>query len=597
MNCRRRAVILSLGLFCSLLAGPALAAVGDVNDAGPEVRLPVTPPPAPSKTSAVREIRLDISPKPTPPAPNFAQGVGIPTGLDLPKPAFSEKDMLNQSAPVPAPPVFPGYSSDGPEMRLPVTPPKSGAAAKAGQGAQNGLALGGAAGEEPWHLAADRIVGQHGSEFIEAVGGATLVRGLNSLKADFIRYYQASRWVILRGNVRILWDGDVVQAEEAEFDLASMEAERKAAAEREALLKDLQAQLQDNFKALSADALASNNQNFLQLAAQHLAKVQEAGRGDLELRQKSIEGLVKPIRDTLAQVDGQIRTLEKQRVEAYAGLTEQVRRMTAEQGDLRRETGRLVTALRKPTVRGRWGEIQLKRVVELAGMLNHCDFVEQASVSTEEGKLRPDMVVRLPGGRNVVVDSKAPLEAYLDAQDATDEDVRRQRMAAHAGAIREHMTKLGQKSYWEHLSPTPEFVVMFLPSEIFFSAALEQAPRLIEEGVGKGVIVASPTTLIALLRAVAYGWRQEQTAENAQKIAELGRELHKRVATLAEHFGKVGKGLGAAVDAYNGAVNSFESRVLVQTRRFTELGAASEKELPALDPVEKSPRDLPQNGE
>jgi len=381
-------------------------------------------------------------------------------------------------------------------------------------------------------------------------------------------------------------------------DLAArMEAERKAAAEREALLKDLQAQLQDNFKALSADALASNNQNFLQLAAQHLAKVQEAGRGDLELRQKSIEGLVKPIRDTLAQVDGQIRTLEKQRVEAYAGLTEQVRRMTAEQGDLRRETGRLVTALRKPTVRGRWGEIQLKRVVELAGMLNHCDFVEQASVSTEEGKLRPDMVVRLPGGRNVVVDSKAPLEAYLDAQDATDEDVRRQRMDAHAGAIREHMTKLGQKSYWEHLSPTPEFVVMFLPSEIFFSAALEQAPRLIEEGVGKGVIVASPTTLIALLRAVAYGWRQEQTAENAQKIAELGRELHKRVATLAEHFGKVGKGLGAAVDAYNGAVNSFESRVLVQTRRFTELGAASEKELPALDPVEKSPRDLPQNGE
>lgn len=383
------------------------------------------------------------------------------------------------------------------------------------------------------------------------------------------------------------------RARESELS-ARMEEERKAASERQALLEDLQAKLQDTFKALSADALASNNQNFLQLAGQHLARVQESSKGDLDLRQKSIEGLVKPIRDTLSQVDVRIQDLEKQRVEAYAGLTQQVRQLMGEQGELRRETGKLVTALRRPSVRGRWGEIQLKRVVELAGMLDHCDFTEQTSVSTEDGRFRPDMVVRLPGGKNLVVDSKAPLEAYLNAQESPDEDARGQLMKAHARQIREHLGKLGQKAYWEHLKPTPEFVVMFLPGEIFFSSALEHDPALIEEGVKQRVIVASPTTLIALLRAVYYGWQQEKVARNAQLISDSGRKLYKHAVVMAEHFARVGKGLSGAVTAYNSSVKTMESGVLSQSRKLKELAAKEEKELPALEPLETFPRELPQ---
>jgi DNA recombination protein RmuC len=382
------------------------------------------------------------------------------------------------------------------------------------------------------------------------------------------------------------------QARESELT-ARMEEARKAAVERESLLRDLQAQLQNTFKALSADALNNNNQNFLQLAAQHLARVQEAGKGDLELRQKSIDGLVKPIREALSQVDVRIQDLEKQRVDAYAGLTKQVQLLMGEQGELRRETGKLVTALRRPTARGRWGEIQLKRVVELAGMLDHCDFTEQTSVTTEDGRLRPDMVVRLPGGKNLVVDSKAPLEAYLNAQEAPEEEARGQFMKTHARQIRDHLAKLGQKAYWEHLKPTPEFVVMFLPGEIFFSSALEQDPALIEEGVKQKVIVASPTTLIALLRAVYYGWQQEKVAKNAQLISDSGRKLYKHVVVMAEHFARVGKGLSGAVTAYNSSVKTMESGVLGQSRKLKELAAKEEKELPPLEPLETFPRELP----
>ena len=373
---------------------------------------------------------------------------------------------------------------------------------------------------------------------------------------------------------------------------ARMEEERKSALEKQALLEDLQARLQDTFKALSANALKDNNANFVALAKAHLGSFQESAKGDLELRQKNIEGLVKPIKDSLTQVDARIQEMEKSRQNAYVELTQQVKFLASDQVDLKKETKKLVDALRRPTVRGRWGEMQLRRVVELAGMINYCDFTEQTSVTTEDGRLRPDMIVRLPGGKNVVVDAKAPLEAYLNAYESQDEDARRQNMLSHARQIRDHMAKLGQKSYCEHLKPTPEFVVMFLPGEIFFSSALEYDPSLIEVGVKQNVIVASPTTLIALLKAVSYGWQQEKVAESASQVSELGRELYKRIVTLAEHFSRVGRGLTGAVDAYNKTVSSLESRVLVQARRFKELAAAPEKDLPMLDPLEVTAREV-----
>ncbi len=381
-----------------------------------------------------------------------------------------------------------------------------------------------------------------------------------------------------------------------EGDLAArMEEERKAANEKQALLEDLQAKLQDTFKALSADALKHNNQSFVELAKAHLSTFQEAAKGDLELRQKSIEGLVKPIKESLTLVDARIQDMEKSRQNAYVELCQQVKFLASDQVDLKKETRKLVDALRRPTVRGRWGEMQLRRVVELAGMINYCDFSEQTSVTTEEGRLRPDMVVRLPGGKNVVVDAKAPLEAYLNAYESQDEDTRKSNMQSHARQIRDHMTKLGQKSYCDHIKPTPEFVVMFLPGEIFFSSALEHDPGLIEEGVSKNVIVASPTTLIALLRAVAYGWQQETVAESAQKVSEQGRKLYKSMCTFVEHMGRIGKGLGSAVEGYNKAVGSLESRALPQARKLKELGAGTIDEVPDLQLIEKSTRELQQS--
>jgi DNA recombination protein RmuC len=345
------------------------------------------------------------------------------------------------------------------------------------------------------------------------------------------------------------------------------------------------------FKALSADALARNNQAFLELARTALAQTQEAARGDLEKRQQAIGDLVGPVRESLDGMAGKIQDLEKARAGAYATLTEQVRSLIETQSQLRSETGKLVTALRTPSVRGHWGEIQLRRVVEMAGMLDHCDFDTQTTVTSEDGRLRPDMLVRLPGGKSIVVDAKTPLGGYLQALEAPDEQTRGARMADHARQVRAHMTALGRKSYWEQFEHAPEFAVLFLPGECFFSAALENDPSLIEFGVERNIILATPTTLIALLRAVAYGWRQESLAQNAAEISALGKELFKRLSDMGEHFNNVGKGLARAVEEFNKAAGSFEGRVMVTARRFAELKTAPlGVEIAPLEPVEKSPR-------
>jgi DNA recombination protein RmuC len=368
--------------------------------------------------------------------------------------------------------------------------------------------------------------------------------------------------------------------------------ERKGTAEKLELLTKASQELQNAFHRLAADALASNNQSFLQLAKTSLESFHKQAEGGLAARELAIAGLVKPIEQSLKSVEEQVKTLETQRVDAYSALRQQIVSLSGTQEQLKSETAKLVQALRAPHVRGRWGEIQLRRAVEMAGMLDHCDFVEQSSVATDNGRLRPDMIIRLPGGKQIVVDSKAPLEAYLKALEATDEDERRTQMMAHARQIRDHMAGLSSKKYWEQFDCSPDFVVMFLPGEVFFSAALEHAPDLIEAGVDEKVIPASPTTLIALLRAVHFGWRQEMLTENANKISELGKRLYDSLCTMAGHLEKLGSSLDRSVKAYNETIGSLERNVLVGGRRFRELGVASSGEIAEAKQIGNVPRVL-----
>jgi DNA recombination protein RmuC len=338
---------------------------------------------------------------------------------------------------------------------------------------------------------------------------------------------------------------------------------------------DAESRLSDTFKALSAEALQAGMAQLSELAKAQLQSAQAEAKGELEQRRQAVEQLVAPLKDQLGRVDEQLTRLDQERRESRGRLEAQLRTLTETGEKLRTETGALVTALRKPNARGQWGQMQLRNVVELAGMVKYCDFVEQAALSGEDSSLRPDAIVRMPGGKHVMVDAKAPLQGVLDAYEARDEEERQGHLRDHARLLRKHVRALADKAYWDQLGSAPDFVVMFLPGEHLYGAALEADPALIEEAMVKRVLIATPTTLLAILRAVAYGWQQERVAESAQAISELGRELHGRLARLSAVLAKLGSRLNSAVNAYNEAVGSYEARVMPSARRFAEHGAAS----------------------
>ena len=371
--------------------------------------------------------------------------------------------------------------------------------------------------------------------------------------------------------------------------------ERAVHAERLKTYADAEARMRETFQSMSADALRSNNQAFLTLAESRLREARVEATADIDARKKAIDDLVSPLSKVIEQVDRELKDSERRRVETSSALLQRLSALDTMGRDLRSETARLIDALKRPGVRGRWGELQLKRVVELAGMIEHCDFDEQHTLTSTNGdrRMRPDVVINLPGGKHVVVDAKVPLDAYLKALEAPDEGTRQALLADHARQVRTHLTQLAAKDYAAHIPSSPEFVVMFLPGEMFFSAALEQDASLIEFGVELRVIPASPTTLIALLRAVAYGWQQEAMEENARKISELGRGLYDAVRVLGAHFDTLGTRLKSSLEAYNQAVGSLEGNVLVKARRFKELQATTgADEIKALEPIDRVPRML-----
>ena len=400
-------------------------------------------------------------------------------------------------------------------------------------------------------------------------------------------------WLILRARLAELrgaHNAAAVAERQVAGLTATLEHERAASAEKLQLVEQAQAKLTDSFEALAAKALQSNNQAFVALAKSELGQHQIKAREELDKRATAMDALVKPIAESLTNVDKKIEQLELARQRAQGELHGHLKNVTAQQEQLRRETQNLATALRAPHTRGRWGEMQLRRVCEMAGMVKHCDFSEQETVMSDDGRLRPDVVVRLAGDKRVVIDAKVPLAAYLDAIEAQDEDTRKAHLQSHVRQVRDHVKKLAAKSYWDQFEQTPEFVVMFV-DEAMYRAALDEAPGLMEEAFEQNVLIATPVSLLSLLRAAHYGWRQEQIERSAQEIAELGRELHGRLGRFASKLAKIGRGLNTSVTAYNDAVGSFDSRVLVPARKLSEHGAASDtKELEAPAQVDLMPR-------
>ena len=386
------------------------------------------------------------------------------------------------------------------------------------------------------------------------------------------------------------------QLSAAQRDAATLQAELRASeqnlAEQRRLLEEAQAKLREAFAAVSAEALAKNNEAFLHLARERFAVLSAEAAGSLEQRKAQIETLLAPMQEVLAQYQSRLEEIEKSRVESYSMLREQLGTLAETQRTLNAQTTQLVSALRRPQTRGQWGEVTLRRLVELAGMSSRCDFVEQSTVDGEEGRLRPDMVVQLPGDRQIVIDCKAALDAFLEAASAADEDARRLCLQRHSQQVRSRARELSAKAYWAQFKRTPEYVVMFLPGEAFLYAAVEQDGSLIEDTLRGSVIIATPTTLMALLKAIEFGWRQEEVTRNAEEIRKHGKELYDRIVVFATHFQKLGSHIGAIVETYNGSVTSLESRLLVSARRIGELGARSGKDVPEPDPIDTRPREL-----
>jgi DNA recombination protein RmuC len=362
--------------------------------------------------------------------------------------------------------------------------------------------------------------------------------------------------------------------------------------EREETMQRAQAELGHTFRELARESLKDSSQSFLTLAEEHLGRHQEKAAGDLKQRQKAIETLIDPIRAALKESSKQIAAVEKERKEAYGSIREQLKSMGESQASLQTETRNLVNALRRPEVRGQWGEITLHRLTELAGMVEYCDFYQQEQIDTEEGRMRPDMIVRLPNGRELIVDVKTPLDAYLSAMEAEDEAAQEAHLKRHADNVRKRVRELSLKAYWSQFENSPEFVILFIPGDQFLSAALKRHPDLLEDALHRKVILATPTSLVALLKAVAYGWRQVALEENAKQIQALGEDLYKRLSTFSGHLSKLGRQLGSSVDSYNQAVGSLERNVLPGARKFAELGVAARKEIDELTPIEKMPRDV-----